>query len=165
MKSTNETLVFMSEYKILAGEGVLKTVGLGSCVGIALYDSFTRIGGLAHILLPSATQGRNINKKKPGTYADIAIKSLIHDMEKFGANTSRLRAKIAGGGEMFGTFGNLPINVGSMNVSSVRTILRNKGIPLTGEDIGGNKGRTMRLDVSNGLVYVLRVGDEREIEI
>lgn len=165
MKSTNETIVFMSEYKVLAEEGVLKTVGLGSCVGIALYDPFTLVGGLAHILLPSATEGRNINKKKPGTYADIAIEFLIHEMEKFGASISRLWAKIAGGGEMFGTFGNLPINVGSMNVSSVKTILRNKRIPLIGEDTGGNKGRTMRLDVACGLVYVLRVGDEREIEI
>jgi chemotaxis protein CheD len=165
MAKREEIMVWMGEYKVLAGDGVLKTVGLGSCVGVALYDSAAKVGALAHILLPRATDARRRVQKKPGTYADVAIPNLLEEMERLGASPTRIWAKIAGGGEMFATTTNSPLNVGPLNVSSVKEILNKANIPLLGEETGGSRGRSMRLDITSGVVYVLRVGDEGEMEI
>lgn len=159
-----EVLVRMGEYKVLMSCGILKTVGLGSCVGVTLYDPFVKVGGLAHILLPRAGEGRRRTMTKRGAYADMAIQGLIREMRRYGASPSRIWARIAGGGEMFDLPGNSP-GIGRRNVSFVKAELHREGIPLLGEDTGGDRGRAMRLDVLDGSVYVLRVGDEREFRI
>ena len=133
------------------------TVGLGSCIGIALYDNFKKVGGLVHIMLPDSTQFAKVTN--PLKFADLGIPILIDKMKTKGANPARLKAKIAGGASMF----NFPdksmtMDIGRRNGIAVKQILQKLSIPLISEDIGGNKGRTMILDSETGKVFIKTVG-------
>ena len=145
-----EKRVRMAEYAILKSPGLLVTVGLGSCVGIALYDKRKKIGGLVHIMLPENKKGL-----KPAKYADTGIPLIIEELVKKGAKRHRLTAKIAGGAQMFSMKGNTPsLQVGKRNIEKVRKILKEEKIDLIGEDVGKNYGRTMKFYTSDGKVLI-----------
>jgi chemotaxis protein CheD len=149
MKS-QEKRVRMAEYAIATSPGLLVTVGLGSCVGVALYDYRKKIGGLVHIMLP-------VNRKglKPAKYADTGIELLIKKMIEKGANKRRLIAKIAGGSQMFAISGNnSSLQVGKRNIEKVRSILKDKNINIKGEDVGGDYGRTMKFHTNDGSILI-----------
>ncbi len=150
--------VKIADLAVLRENGVIITVGLGSCVGIGLYDDSSRVGGLAHILLPESRHFQNrggaLNTAK---FADTAIPVLIGEMEKIGGKRSRLQAKIAGGSQLF-TFNKTSISVGEKNIEAVRRALQQLNIPIVGEDLGGSHGRTMRLFVNSGRVTISTVG-------
>lgn len=133
------------------------TVGLGSCIGIALFDEKKEIGGLAHIMLPDSTQFNNVTN--PCKFADLAIPILLEKMLKLGANNKNIKGKIAGGASMF-TFTDKSMNmdIGNRNGVAVKKVLQNLHIPIISEDIGGNKGRTMVLDTSSFTVQIRTVG-------
>jgi len=127
----------------------LVTIGLGSCVGICLYDKATKVGGLAHIMLPDSTQGRTMQNK--AKYADTAIEVLLEEMTKLGAQKRRITAKIAGGAQMFNFSGNNnSMKIGERNVIAVKEELKRQGISLLAEDTGENFGRTIKFDTSDG---------------
>ncbi len=136
---------------------MITTLGLGSCIGIAVYDSVTKIGGLAHIMLPDSTQMRNnLNIAK---FADTGIEELVRRMVAAGANKRRLVAKIAGGARMFEVKGMSGIgNVGERNAIASRKKLKQLGIPLVAEDTGLNFGRTVELYPETGEFYIKAVG-------
>ncbi|KAJ53487.1 chemotaxis protein CheD [Clostridium tetanomorphum] len=133
------------------------TVGLGSCIGIALYDKFNNIGGLLHIMLPDSTQFSNVTN--PLKFADLGIPILIEKMEAKGANKRNLKAKIAGGASMFNfSDKSMVMDIGNRNGIAVKKVLSELSIPILGEDVGGNKGRTMILDTASGTVQIKTVG-------
>ncbi|TDT50634.1 chemotaxis protein CheD [Fonticella tunisiensis] len=135
----------------------LITLGLGSCVGIALYDSISKVAGLAHIMLPDSSCFKN--QKNPMKFADAAIPILIDKMLEKGASRVRLRAKIAGGASMFSfTDKNSILDIGSRNVKSVMSVLSKNNISLIAEDTGGNFGRTMIVEAETGKVYIRTAG-------
>ena len=155
--------VKISDMAILKGEGFLVTVGLGSCVGIAIYDPENKVGGLAHILLPDSAQFQNrLNSFNPAKFADTAIPLLTEKMGKAGAKKLLLKAKIAGGGQLF-AFQRMGSSIGEKNVEAVRYLLNKYKIPLRGEDVGGCRGRTMRFDVNTGRVAITMVGGSEKI--
>lgn len=135
----------------------LITVGLGSCIGIALFDTKNDIGGLAHIMLPDSTQFNNVTN--PHKFADLAIPILLEKMLKAGADRKNIKSKIAGGASMF-TFTDKSMNmdIGNRNGLAVKKTLKNLNIPIISEDVGGNKGRTMVLDTSSFIVQIRTVG-------
>lgn len=135
----------------------LITLGLGSCIGIALYDSFTKIAGLAHIMLPDSTAFTNQNN--PMKFADMAIPMLVEKMKRMGAKKTNLKAKIAGGASMF-TFAekNSMMDIGSRNGKAVKDVLKNLDIPIVCEDLGGNLGRTMIVEADTGKVFIKTIG-------
>jgi chemotaxis protein CheD len=156
--------VKIADLAVKKERGVIVTVGLGSCIGIALYDPLSRIGGLSHILLPDSNQFKKskdaINVAK---FADTAIPHLIQTMGRVGASKNRLHAKIAGGSQLF-SFEKATISVGEKNIGAVIKTLKEVGIPILKEDVGGNYGRTMRLFVDTGKVMISTVGKgEREL--
>jgi chemotaxis protein CheD len=135
----------------------LITVGLGSCIGIALYDKTRGIGGLAHIMLPDSTLFNTVNN--PMKFADLAIPILLEKMEKLGASRRNIKAKIAGGASMFNfSDKSMIMDVGNRNGTAVKAMLDKLSIPIIGEDIGGNKGRTMIFHTSDGIVQIRTVG-------
>lgn len=155
--------VKISDMAILKGEGVLVTVGLGSCVGIAIYDPENKIGGLAHILLPDSAQFKSrLNSFNPAKFADTAIPLLTEKMGKAGAKRLSLKAKIAGGGQLF-AFQKAGSSIGEKNVQAVKYLLNKYKIPIRGEDVGGSKGRTMRFYVNSGRVVITTVGGSEKI--
>lgn len=156
--------VKIADLAVLRDKGLIVTVGLGSCVGICLYDETRRVGGMAHILLSESRQFKNReNSLNQAKFADTAIPFLIGQMEKIGAKKSRLQAKIAGGSRLF-AFEKTNISVGEKNIETVRRTLNEHNIPIIGEDVGGNHGRTMRLFIENGKVTISTVG-KGEIEL
>lgn len=158
----NVVRVKIADLAVIRELGTLVTIGLGSCVGIAAYDPLTKVAGLAHILLSDSTKfpkGTN-----PAKYADTAVPLLIKEMVRLGASPHRIKAKIAGGSEMFQTYNNGLLTVGTNNVKAVKKALALARVPLLAEDVGGSVGRTMQLNAEDGRVFIKKVGQEpREI--
>ncbi len=149
--------VGMADLQSSCHPGVLTTLGLGSCVGIALYDSTTKIIGLAHIMLPSSLQARNNNNI--AKFADTAIVKLVEDMLKLGAKREKIVAKLAGGSQMFSFNQSTDImRIGFRNVVSAKEKLSELKIPVVAEDTGGNYGRTIELFSDNGRLLVKTIG-------
>lgn len=149
--------VGMADLKICKYPDKLTTLGLGSCVGIALYDSATKISGLAHIMLPDSTQMRN--NTNIAKFADTGIAELIRQMTAAGASKIRLTAKIAGGAQMFAMKDNSDfMRVGERNVEAVKAILAKEGIRIIAQDTGLNYGRTVELDSATGEYLIKSVG-------
>ncbi|GIP33091.1 chemotaxis protein CheD [Paenibacillus sp. J2TS4] len=157
MIQQNVVKVGMADLNVIRGEGALRTTGLGSCVGVTLYDHATQIGGMAHVMLPSSSIAREgpINSAK---FADTALPELVRLMEEEGAAVRRMEAKMAGGAQMF-VFGNRSdsMRIGPRNVESCKALLDRFGIPVKAEDTGGNYGRTIELDCATGILHIRSV--------
>ena len=155
--------VGMADFKVGRNPASLISYGLGSCVGIALYDSVTKVGGLAHIMLPDSTQARS--SENPAKFADTALPLMLNEMIKLGAAKIRITAKIAGGAQMF-TFANATdiMRVGERNTEAVRSMLKKIDIRIIADDTGGNYGRTVELKLENG-IYRDKTIDKGEKEL
>ena len=152
-----ELKVGIADLNLVMPPDKIMTIGLGSCIGIALYDKRTRTSGLAHIMLPDSTQFKDITK--PLKFADLAIPILIKKMLDSGCDKRNITAKIAGGASMFNFSDKSMVrDIGKRNADSVKEILKKESIPVVAEDTGGNKGRTMILDSSDGMVTLKIVG-------
>ena len=155
--------VGMADLKTCKSPDGITTLGLGSCVGIALRDPITKIGGLAHIMLPDSTAiANNTNKPK---FADTGIELLVQQVVALGANRSRLVAKIAGGAQMFAFQNKVDmVRVGERNVEATKKKLKEMKIPILAEDTGLNFGRTVIFYPETGDFIIRAVGkDERTI--
>lgn len=149
--------VGMADLNVAEGGAVLKTTGLGSCVGLTLHDPKLRLAGMAHIMLPTSDIAREgqINLAK---YADTAVPELIARMKEKGAVLSRLVAKMAGGAQMFAFMGGTDtMRIGPRNVEATKLVLEYFSIPLLSEDTGGNYGRTVELDSITGVFSIRSV--------
>jgi chemotaxis protein CheD len=133
----------------VAATGTITTIGLGSCVAIALYDATARVGGLAHVLLPNETMSRD--RSNPAKFPGTALPLLLAEMIKLGARAERIKAKIAGGASMFATLMSTNgINIGERNVIAVREVLAGMKVPIVGEDTGNDYGRSVFLHLEDG---------------
>lgn len=138
--------VGIADLNVIEAPNKIRTSGLGSCVGVVIYDNFKKVAGLAHVMLPnsSLTKQTNFNKYK---YADTAIDSLINQLIDLGARKSQLKAKIAGGAQMFQfESGSDIMRIGPRNINAVKERLRKHHIPIISSDIGGSQGRTIEFD-------------------
>jgi len=154
--------VGMADLKVCRAPDAVTTLGLGSCVGVALYDKSIKLAGLVHVMLPDSTQIRqNHNRAK---FADTGIDYLIEQMVAKGANKSRLTAKIAGGAQMFAFNGNSDmLRVGQRNVQAVKRKLSLLGIRILSEDTGLNYGRTVIFYPETGDFVIKSVGKPQKI--
>lgn len=149
--------VGMADLKLCKAPDAITTLGLGSCVGIAIRDPITKIGGLAHIMLPDSTQfSGTVNVPK---YADTGVKELVNIIIKAGANRTRLVAKIAGGAQMFAFSSKNDLTaVGQRNVEAVKKALAELKIPILASDTGLNFGRTVEFYPETGDYIIKAVG-------
>lgn len=149
--------VGMADLNVAEGTGVLKTTGLGSCVGVTLYDAKAKVAGMAHVMLPSSDIAKegNLNVAK---YANTAIPELVDRMVRLGAVHSRMVAKLAGGAQMFAfSTTSDTMRIGPRNVESCKTQLGLLSIPVVAEDTGGSFGRTIELYADNGTLVLRTV--------
>jgi chemotaxis protein CheD len=149
-------VVGMADLKIAKEPDNLTTLGLGSCVGITLYDKMTKIGGMAHVMLPTykGFEGQTIAK-----FADSAIIELLNQVTRAGASRNSLVAKIAGGAHMFGrAANNNMLKIGERNASASLAILSQLKIPVKANETGGTHGRTIILNLSDGSLTIRTVG-------
>lgn len=150
--------VGMADWKICSGDDGLTTLGLGSCVGVAVRDPKTGIGGLAHVMLPDSREtANNTNRSK---FADTCIADMITEMVKKGADINKMTAKIAGGAQMF-AFGSAKsdmVRVGERNVEACKKKLKELKIGLIAEDTGESYGRTVIFYPADGKYVIRAVG-------
>jgi len=157
---SERTRVGISEYRVAPAPAHLVTYGLGSCLGITLYDESVAIGGLAHTLLPYPREGMDLTR--PAKFVDAAIRLMLTDLLQLGCSQERLVAKMFGGANMFEGLQNPNREgIGQRNIRSARETLTELAIPLVAEDVGGNFGRTVEFDVANGGVLIRCVRDEQ----
>jgi chemotaxis protein CheD len=146
-------MVRVADLRAAGAGSVLITVGLGSCVAVALHDAQARVGGLAHVLLPSPALSRT--QDAPGKFPQTALPQLLDLMSQIGAVRRRITARLAGGASMFGNIAPTgTIQMGERNVIACRQVLQELGVPVVGEAVGGDFGRTVRLEVDSGRVDV-----------
>ena len=153
--------VGMADLKVCRYPDSLTTIGLGSCVGIALYDSVTKITGLAHIMLPDSTAVKN--NSNIAKFADTGIVETLRIMESMGASRMRIVAKIAGGANKFAQANNSTLKVGENNVAAVKEKLQELRIPIISEDTGLNYGRTVIIHSDDGAYEIRAVGKPAKI--
>lgn len=137
----------------------LTTLGLGSCVGVALYDPVSKVSGMLHCMLPDST--KITNNENRAKFADTGLDELLTRMVKLGASRNNLVAKIAGGAQMFAfSSNNEMLRVGDRNVEAVKKKLSSLRIPLKAEDTGKNYGRTIEFYSETGMLKIKSVGKE-----
>lgn len=152
-----DTIVRVADYAAGGAEAQLITLGLGSCVAIALYDSGAKVGGLAHILLPSLSLGRR-GAENPAKFPQTAIPALLTEMGGLGAEKRRISARLIGGASMFANLAPPgSMQMGERNVLATREVLNTHGIPVIGEAVGGDFGRSVHFLVENGTIRVRSV--------
>ena len=153
----NMIKVGMADLKLCKAPDAITTLGLGSCVGIAIRDPISKVGGLAHIMLPDSTQfSGTVNIPK---YADTGAKELVRLIVANGGNRSRLVAKIAGGAQMFQFQSKNDMTaVGQRNVEAVKKVLAELKIPILANDTGLNFGRTVEFYPETGDYIIKAVG-------
>ncbi|WP_168122231.1 chemotaxis protein CheD [Paenibacillus sp. HB172176] len=149
--------VGMADLNIAVDGALLKTTGLGSCVGLTLFDPRSKIAGMAHVMLPSSEIARE-SSFNTAKYADTAIPELLDRMLAVGARLDRLQAKMAGGAQMFALSGQSDtLRIGPRNVESCTALMKHYHIPVLAQDTGSNYGRTIELDSITGKLFVKSV--------
>lgn len=155
--------VGIADMNYCTGEDSITTLGLGSCVGVVLYDSVLQLCGMVHVMLPDSTKIRNNSNK--AKFADTGVVELYNGLLQRGAEKYRIKAKIAGGAQMFAFNSNIEMmRVGESNVLAVKEELSKLNVPIVAQDTGLNYGRTIVFSPSNSILLVKSVGmDEKEI--
>ena len=149
--------VGMADLKLCISPNSITTLGLGSCVGVAIRDTNGKVGGLAHVMLPDSKEIKN--NSNIAKFADTGVEELVRQMEKAGALRSRMVAKIAGGAQMFAMQQNSAlVKVGDRNVAAVKKKLAELRIPIKAEDTGLNDGRTVEFYPETGDYIIKAVG-------
>lgn len=154
--SGREVLVRVADLRSGLADDTLITIGLGSCVAVLLYDAEARVGGMAHILLPSPALSRR--DSNPAKFAQTAVPRLLELMAADGAKPQRITARLAGGASMFAALAPPgTIQMGERNLVAARQVLNTHGVPLVAEAVGGDFGRTVRFRVCDGQVQISTV--------
>ncbi|MBQ4232548.1 MAG: chemotaxis protein CheD [Lachnospiraceae bacterium] len=151
--------VGMADLNICKAPDSILTLGLGSCVGVVLYDRNKKICGMLHAMLPDSTKIRNNEHR--AKFVDTGLEDLIGLLEKEGVRRSSLVAKVAGGATMFNFSSGSEISgIGTRNAEAVRTILKQYNIPIIADDTGKNYGRTVEFYPESGKFEIRAVGRE-----
>lgn len=154
--------VGMADLNVCTAPNALTTLGLGSCVGVVLYDSLTKTAGMVHVMLPDSTKIKN--NENTAKFADTGIDALISKLVAIGANKNRLIAKIAGGAQMFAfSSNNDMLRIGERNTEASKLKLQSLGIRIVAEDTGLDYGRTIEFYPETGELYVKSVGKPLKI--
>ncbi len=161
MKKETQKVVVIADMKMIRAEGELITYALGSCIGVSLYDSKTKLAALVHIMLPVCHAG--IPADNVFKFADTAIAETIRKMKLLGTNTANLSCTIAGGASMFHTMHNSSLScIGANNIKAVIAKLQEEGIGITNSEVGGKVARSMSINARTGTVTIREVGGKEK---
>jgi chemotaxis protein CheD len=159
--AVSETMVRMGELAVSSAPGhVLVSLGLGSCIGLALLDRRMGIAGLAHIVLPQSNGHANENPRK---FADLAVPELVARTVALGTARTSLKAVLVGGAQMFALGGGNSLDIGVRNEAAVRGMLAAERIPVIAAATRGNKGRTIKVWPGGAIVAKEAGGVETEL--
>ncbi|MEH6942153.1 chemotaxis protein CheD [Bacillus sp. JJ722] len=149
--------VGIADMNIVHPPYIIRTAGLGSCVGVVLYDQWKEIAGMVHVMLPDSSLAKE-GQLNVAKYADTGVRELVKRLQNEGARASMLKAKIAGGAQMFQfSNGNDLMRIGPRNLEAVKKVLNQLKIDLIAEDCGGNNGRTIEFNPKTGMLTIRTV--------
>ena len=158
--SGSPTLPTFFQQRVVVGVGdvavsnntnvVISTFALGSCVGIVVYDSEVKVGGLIHIMLPDSSLSPDKAQKQPAMFADTGIPLMFRNLVGLRAERRRLKAFVAGGASVIS--GSDMFKIGERNIAAVKKMINTLGIPVVKADIGGVNNRTVHLNIKTGEV-------------
>ena len=143
------------EVKAAAEKGILRSVGIGSCVVVAAYNLRRKIGGMAHIMLPGIAPQQSLEKTK---YAFDGIEQLLNQMFETGASADGIKVCLVGAGNVLQKKDD---TICDANIESVTGILKEKNIPVMVSSLGGTKRKSVFLNVEDGSISYAD-GDEKE---
>ncbi|MFB6178019.1 MAG: chemotaxis protein CheD [Halobaculum sp.] len=150
--------VGVSDAEITSSDVLLVTSGLGSCLGIALYDPQNGVGGLLHAMLPESSD----HPGPPEKFVVDGIDQMLDQLERAGASRRTIRAKLAGASSML-DLETESASVGEQNIEAARTILEARNVPIEGSDTGGNNGRSLRFSPADGKLVVSSADGDRTV--
>jgi chemotaxis protein CheD len=151
-------MVRMGELAVSRDPGdVLVSIGLGSCIGLALVDRGRSLAGLAHVMLPSSNAANGDDP--PAKFADTGVAAMLERMTALGAQRSRLEAVLVGGARMF-SFSSSTLDIGARNEKATREELERAGIAVVASETSGGTGRTIRVHVEGGRVACKPTGGQ-----
>jgi chemotaxis protein CheD len=160
MTAASEIAVRMGEIAVSSNpDDVLLAIGLGSCIGLALVDQRRGIAGLAHVMLPEALGGSG----PAGKFADLAVPELVEQVTALGASRPMLRAVLVGGAQMFSLGSSAAMDIGARNDAAVRAALAKERISIVAAEVGGSKGRTIRVVPGGAVLSKEAGGAEKEL--
>ena len=155
--------VGMADMNICRAPDRITTLGLGSCIGLVLFDISHAVCGMIHIMLPDSSISKV--RDNPAKFADTGIEELIKKLERAGLRSSSLCAKMAGGAKMFSVSGdNGALSIGERNAEAEKNILKQRNIPLISLDCGGTYGRTIEFDPITYRLKIRAIG-KKEVYI
>lgn len=147
--------------KIGAAADVIVTHGLGSCLGIAVHDPASHVGGLLHVMMPMAEVNPDKAAANPYMFVDTGVPEFFRQIYAVGGVKSRLVVKVAGGANTHA--GSDHFAIGKRNYIILKKMFWKNGILIDSEDVGGTIARTMYLDISTGRVWLSIAGSEKEL--
>lgn len=160
MTAATEIAVRMGDMAVSSNpDDVLLAIGLGSCIGLALVDQRRGIAGLAHVMLPEALAGGG----PVGKFADLAVPELVERVTARGTSRPMLRAVLVGGAQMFSLGSSAAMDIGARNDAAVRDALRKERVSIAAADVGGSKGRTIRVIPGGAVLSKEAGGAEKEL--
>lgn len=136
-------IVGIAESAVVRAPAVLESKALGSCLGVAIYDYVAHSAGLLHAMLPERSVARSSVDHKSSKFVDSGIRELVDGILKIGGNRLHLKAKIAGGANMFPSIQSSTLSIGARNYEIAVAVLNDLGIPLVSSDVGGTYGRSI----------------------
>ncbi|MFC4184578.1 chemotaxis protein CheD [Saccharococcus thermophilus] len=150
--------VGIADMNVVRAPNLIRTSGLGSCVGVVIFDVMKEVAGLAHVMLPDSSLARS-KIMNPAKYADTAVEALIKLVLEAGGRKGMLKAKIAGGAQMFSfpSQSSDMMRIGARNVEAVKWQLNRFRIPIVAEDVGGSSGRTIEFNPQTGMLSIRTV--------
>jgi chemotaxis protein CheD len=117
------------------------------------------VGGLLHFMLPDSSIDPEGGRENPCKFADTGIPLLLDRLYRRGACKRRLTVAAAGGAQMLD-----PRNffdIGRRNYQAMRKLLWKAGLLLHAEEIGGDRSRTVRLEIGSGRFWLQEAAGER----
>ncbi len=136
------------------------TYSLGSCIGVVIYDTFAKAGGILHYMLPDSSIDADKARAKPFMFADTGIPRLFKETYTLGAKKPRIRVFIAGGAEILDQQGFF--NIGKRNYIALKKMLFRNNVLIDKQAVGGNVNRTVRLDITTGQIFIKTSGSREE---
>ncbi|MEI7606722.1 MAG: chemotaxis protein [Rhodospirillaceae bacterium] len=140
--------VMLGQHKISGRVDEMLVTTLGSCIAACIRDPVAGIGGMNHFLLPEVPEGSDDSVNVAARYGSVAMELLINQLLAAGARRNRLEVKVFGGAKVIDS----TMDVGAKNAEFVLSYLRNEGINLVGQDLGGSMARRIHYFPSTGRV-------------
>ena len=128
--------------------------GLGSCLGVVVYDPVARVGGMLHAMLPLASLDPEKAKRNVAMFVDTGVPTLFRSCYEYGALKYRMTVKVVGGATIAIAEDNDLFQIGRKNILVLQKLLQQNGIKVHASDTGGRVSRTVTLTISNGDVHI-----------